>query len=490
VAKLPRYTATTPPPRESGMARATDIGALTQSSRSAELRGLSQIGQAIGGIGETIYKIDQQKKEIDRQTQFDTATKEGKEFMFQLEKDLPDMTFDSLDQVDAYSKDVTQAFNKFMDSRIATAKDEKLRSALKVHKEEAGFAAKVWAYRSARDKWLGNSLAKTEESIESFAAEGNIEEANKKIEFALSHGMADERWADRQRDIVQKVYNEAVKDGIKVSYQAVIDAGGSKQDAYKVIDAAYKDKMIDADTREILGNNLDGYVRGRVEQARAAEKLTARQEYEQLIPQLFDPEMAQSRYDNVDKSRMSPKDKIKWFGDPEEGTKGYIAGTYEAAPIENTPKGHSESAATVFDAMSLQISPQEAYDELLTSRFIDKSITDEQFNWAIDKINNPYPQPVADALRTQLKVNLKTGWFDDEVDRDVNERLIAFVDDLVKKDKVPDFDLDKKLYAQSQKYRWGRNSGFEIGDVIDIDGTDWEVVGFDKSGEPLMEPVK
>jgi len=477
------------------MARATDIGALTQSSRSAEYRALSQVGGAIKDTGGLIYKAAETRHEIWRDIEFSRITREAEEFKSG-EGDIlgstPDEVFGRSDDKKngQYIGDFKSRYIKWFSSNVDNISDYKLKSRLQIWFNNDVVDASNAARHVVLAKQGRYLKTETETNVEALAAAGEYDRAIEKIDYALSTGLVDEDWANRQRKMAQKVYAEFIKDGIKVSYQAVIDAGGSKQDAYKVIDAAYKDKVIDAATRETLGNNLDGYVRGRVEQARAAEKLTARQEYEQLIPQLFDPEMAQSRYDNVDKSRMSPKDKIKWFGDPEEGTKGYIAGTYEAAPIENTPKGHSESAATVFDAMSLQISPQEAYDELLTSRFIDKSITDEQFNWAIDKINNPYPQPVADALRTQLKVNLKTGWFDDEVDKDVNERLIAFVDDLVKKDKVPDFDLDKKLYAQSQKYRWGRNSGFEIGDVIDIDGTDWEVVGFDKSGEPLMEPVK
>ncbi len=55
--KLPRYIATTPPPRTSGLVRAQDIGALTRTS-GAEFKAIAGAGRAIqktAGLGFEAY---------------------------------------------------------------------------------------------------------------------------------------------------------------------------------------------------------------------------------------------------------------------------------------------------------------------------------------------------------------------------------------------------------------------------------------------------
>lgn len=298
-------------------------------------------------------------------------------------------------------------------------------------------------------------------------------------------------------DMVDILVNDAKAKGAELFKKASIDdikpllteavETQDKEYAYKVLENSVKTlvkegtltKTEAAQANKSLGDWLDNYVSGRIQQKKQNEKLTTRQTYQQLIPQLFDDSVSHQRYDLVEQSKLLKADKENW--------QKYIAGSYDESPTENTYKGHKESTATVFDAMMLKISPKDAYDELLESRFVDKSITDEQFNWAINKIENPYPKPIATALRAALKHNLTVGWFDNELDKEVNKRLIGYIDDLIEKDKIP-IDLDKNLYAQSQKFRWGQKSGLEIEDVITINNNDWEVVGFDKNGEPLMEP--
>lgn len=73
---LPRFLATTPPPRESGLARATDIGALTRTGDIAVWRGVSRVGQAMQygvGLG---FRAYQNRKALDDDIRWGTQTQE------------------------------------------------------------------------------------------------------------------------------------------------------------------------------------------------------------------------------------------------------------------------------------------------------------------------------------------------------------------------------------------------------------------------------
>lgn len=50
--RLPRFTAETPPPRQSGLARASDISSLTRTGDIAVARAIGGVGEALGGVAD------------------------------------------------------------------------------------------------------------------------------------------------------------------------------------------------------------------------------------------------------------------------------------------------------------------------------------------------------------------------------------------------------------------------------------------------------
>jgi len=285
--------------------------------------------------------------------------------------------------------------------------------------------------------------------------------------------------------------NDAIEN-IKPALIAAIRMG-DKTDGYKklaeVLPQLVKSGILTepeaAEADRKLGDWMDNYVAGRFKQAKEAEKLTTRQTYQELMPTLFDDTQAQQRYDAISRSKLLKADKDLWYE--------YIKGSYEDSPIANTPAGHTVSFNAVYDAATLQLSSKEAYDVLLEARFIDRSITDDQFTWAVDKIENPYPKHIIEDIRTTLKSNLedfnKLFRFDRERNKKVNESLLAWVDEQIKQDKVPLFDFKKKMYAMSSQFRVGDDRWYDIGQIIKRGGVEWEIVGFDEDGEPLVEEV-
>jgi len=76
---------------------------------------------------------------------------------------------------------------------------------------------------------------------------------------------------------------------------------------------------------------------------------------------------------------------------------------------------------------------------------------------------------------------------DNERNKKVNEALISWVDSQLEKDKVP---TKKEMYAMSSAFRVGSGQPYDIGRVIERGGREWEIIGFDEDGEPLVELIE
>lgn len=234
-----------------------------------------------------------------------------------------------------------------------------------------------------------------------------------------------------------------------------------------------------AQTDKVLGDWIDNYVAGRDKQAKDAIKLTTIETYSDLSDKILDRTLI---FSDIDDSALLKPEKTKW--------RTYIKGSYKDAPTQNTPAGQEKAYNATYDVATLQISPQEAYDALLETRFVKQSITDEQYRWGIDKINNPYPQPLLENVNTITTSNVEdfNRFFkgDKERNKKTNELLLAWVDSQVKEDKIP---TKKEMHAMSSQFRTGDDRWEDLGQIIEVGGREWEVVGFDDDGSALVEEV-
>jgi len=236
--------------------------------------------------------------------------------------------------------------------------------------------------------------------------------------------------------------------------------------------------------KEEYGRELDNWIADKTAQqmyeAKKVEKQTTNQEYQDLSKQMTSGTIS---YESVDQSNLLKADKEKW--------QTYIKGLYQDKKPEATYEGHLDAVGAVMDSATMQMSPQEAYDSLLTARYVDKSITDEQFKWGINKIENPYPKHMIEDIRAIYNDNNEGHnrffSFDKERNMKVNDDLLIWIDSQIEQGKTP---TRKEMYAQSSQYRTGNNRLVEIGQQINRGGRDYEVVGFDADSEPLVEIVK
>jgi hypothetical protein len=189
-------------------------------------------------------------------------------------------------------------------------------------------------------------------------------------------------------------------------------------------------------------------------------------------------------FTNIEQSKMLKADREKW--------QKYIKGSYKDEPKNVTTKGQATAFNAMYDASTLQLSPTEAYDVLLEARMIDRSITDKEFKWAIDKINNPYEKHVLEDMKAIVTSNASDfnaifDFNDKSRNQRVNSSLITWVDEQLAKGKTP---TRKDMYAMSSQFRVDGGTLVNIGQIIKRGGVQWEVVGFEPDGEPLVEIVE
>ncbi|GAF91422.1 unnamed protein product, partial [marine sediment metagenome] len=98
--KLPRYTAQTPPPRISGVARATNIGALTQTSEQAKWSGVGAFGRGLSFAGQMAFQARQNRQALDDTIEWGTATSRVKD-RFRLAGDAAERMDVSMDMLES-----------------------------------------------------------------------------------------------------------------------------------------------------------------------------------------------------------------------------------------------------------------------------------------------------------------------------------------------------------------------------------------------------
>lgn len=289
---------------------------------------------------------------------------------------------------------------------------------------------------------------------------------------------------------------EEAIENIKPDLVDAIAVNNKPEDGYEALDAATAQLVEDgilteqeaAETNKKLGDWIDSYVSGRIKAAKEADKLTTMQSYRGLSKPILNGELT---YEDIDNSDLRETRRTGEQVSDADRWRKYIKGSHKDAPTRSTPEGHTVSFAAVYDVATLQLSPKEGYDVLLEARFVDGSITNEQYEWAVDKIENPYPKHVNEDLKATMKSNLedfnRLFRADDERNKKVNEALISWADEQIEKGKTPS---KKEMFAMSSAFRAGGGQPHDIGAVIERGGQEWEIVGFDDDGEALVELIE
>ncbi len=501
--RLPRFDATTAP-TGTGLVRAdpraqTDVG-------DAQFRGLQAFGGAIQGVGGVAAKAAKARQALDDQAAMGEINKRAIDALNEgigTYRNFDPLVGNTtpLNPKDYYDGQKAVNFNvpKKIEFRDLTQKgfEEKIDSLAKVIKDPKRQQSwknsqKINAFGVFTE--LGNEkLQELHEALiignaTNAAENGDIETSNEWIDIAEKHGLIGPKRAAAERDKNEALMVRAVIENIKPDLIAAIEENNDKKDGLAVLDSRLSELTENgiltaaegADADKVLGDWIDSFVQGRIKQAKETQNAITRSSYQDLSGQIVGGSLS---FDDIGNSNLLKVDKELW--------QGYIMGSYKDSPTENTPKGHDISFNAVFDVATLQISPKDGYDALLQARFTDRTITDEQFEWGVDKIENPYSKDTLENLNMVTNSNLQdfNRWLsrDKARNQNVNESLVAWVDQQIEDGKMP---TKKEMYAMSSQFRVGDDRWYDMGQVIERGGKDWEIVGFDEDGEPVVEEVR
>lgn len=117
--------------------------------------------------------------------------------------------------------------------------------------------------------------------------------------------------------------------------------------------------------------------------------------------ELAPDEIQGSRLDDTPRKSIDPVlSKADWMR--------YANDSYDPPPKASKPDGFNEALRVVTEHSRRKISTESAYRLLLDERYGFRNITDEDFAWAVDKINNPLPRPILTSLEITTKNNIAT----------------------------------------------------------------------------------
>jgi len=238
------------------------------------------------------------------------------------------------------------------------------------------------------------------------------------------------------------------------------------------------------DYQKDLNNWIDNYAQEYKATTEKAEKETQLKIESDLIAKMPGKGVT---YADIASSGLSASKQKLW--------NEYLADSYtNPAPRENTTSGLKETVGAVIDVALLRMSPQDAIDTLLEERYVDHSITDDQLRWAVDKIENPYPKHMVPDIRATLNDNISEHnrtWSKDAArNNEVNEALLAWVDDQLAQDKKP---TRSEMHGISSQYRIDAMDIprlLDFGQIVTRGDRDYEVVGFTDDGDVEMEPIE
>ncbi len=145
----------------------------------------------------------------------------------------------------------------------------------------------------------------------------------------------------------------------------------------------------------------------------------------------------------------------------------YSSASFDDPPKNTTLTGSQTANTIVFDKSRNRISTEAAYRRLLDSRYIHKEITDDDFQWAVGKIENPYPIQIVADIEASMQNNsdaiLRSGFFDrlittdaeEEKVKTVNTELREWIDSELAEKRTPTraqmYDKSAQLRSQSSK---------------------------------------
>lgn len=460
-------------------------------STAAYARPQTQQYEAIAQAGSALFQIGEQEQQL----KIYTEVENGKIALAEYDAETADMlqkTTDA-DEIQKISEDRLQQRSTLYES-FATTRQSKSALDLYTRKSAVRQVEGMNAIRFNRQ--MEQAYIAYDVGYSKLAGEGGFKEMASVSEQAYKNGVIDGKEYTRRLKEIPKLEHNWNVEQVRELSQSLVTPDGDKTAAYEAIDEAQKNETITAKDNKILGDSLDNFVAGRIAKDQQAKYTYSVDRYRDYVSKMQGGNLT---YEEVGNSKLSNADKNEW------GV--YIKRQFVKPPTESSYDGFNAASAIVFQANGLQINEKEAYRQLMDLRYgvqrddegnvekeVDPKISESQYQWALDKIQNPLDadvlgdlQTVFEDIRKAYKGNFRFNKREQVQAQWANRHLFEWVDKRIKEGKSP---TAQEMYAKARWYKSGAPAKYDLGDYEVRGGVVYVVVDFDKDGQPVFDIEK
>jgi hypothetical protein len=298
--------------------------------------------------------------------------------------------------------------------------------------ERGGLVATDWSTTFVKQSELAKMKFDFEQEAvvteAAFIADPTDESAEKLYRESLSRKFTNQ-------DLIESTVIDARQKGTalqidQATQQIIIDG------ARELIEKAAKNGDITSEQARSLNSSLNSFASGT---QKAAAKLKSEKDKE-AYKSVSDEMLAGT----LDQNAIKDSGLI---GADQDFIAELMPKTWKPLPTETTLGGQDDIYDIVFQRSAEEIGDVEATQAAMTELFDKRSITEDDYKWAMDKIENPYPRQLVPAISERYKSHGKNWWGTSQSEKDLmqlNKDFTAEIDRLVADEAFQKMSLDKQ----------------------------------------------
>jgi hypothetical protein len=419
--------------------------------------GSREVAEAISGLGEELFNLGQKYDLKQANTQLSEAVRQVEDARIKrdiaLSGELDPEKYDAIQQqfmreVEGYrpeNKRAAEAFSLHVNKKSPIWQREVLDS--KVERADDNFDAEITTDISNLARGIGDVDSIKDKIATGYKIDKDTNLPVDKSKYVTLILMANEAYRKGQ---MENAYSAAIIPGMSKGWSLA-----TKQDGYDIINA--NPILTDEEKRKVL-NKLDTRYSGEITASSKNAYIKSLNTTKSLISGLVDNTLTP---DSVESLNLNKDMEELWLGED-----GYLRGSSDLPPSETTTIGYKTMNELITDFSNNKMSSLDAYQEALDARYIDRTITDADFQKLIGKIEKPYPAPLAKMVesivskrREAFKQAETWGWFfytDAEKARveaktqAVNNQLFDWIDKELEKNKNRTFTPEELYEMKAQ----------------------------------------
>ena len=417
-----------------------DPRALTDTGPAGQ--GAIAAGRAIGSVSDVMFKIQQQKQRISDDTQTDRISQNMKLWAGAQEESLKTIRIETPKDQEDYLAGLTKGYDEMVTGELKGTSNGVQRS-IKGVSSQMFPGIHDRARRTSSAKFIEYTATTELEMAKAEAGEGNIEAADKRVEDLRLKGIIGPKRAASEK---ARNAETAIKSQVAVFKQLGMEGDLSQFDeATKFINensGILGSEETLAELRSV--EMLEKFTISKSKDLNALKNLEINEDFltsvmeKKLLPDDIQVSLLPDKANILEGDVLTKRDWMRYADD-----------SYEPSPNTTTPAGLNGAIKTLIDLNELKLSKMQAYKELLNARYFDRSMTDEAFQLAIKRVQDPYSQQTIADIETITDENIKKiskGGFlggliqtdaEEERAKDVNSKLLKWIEEKIAADETP-----------------------------------------------------